>query len=610
MIVSAERGESVCIQGQEYPGISCSRNQSLVFSGGVAARLVYKVRSDAMTIRANQRVATNWLLKVLLVWVLAVCGPGARDCVAAEVVSADGEGAVLVILAPSGPVFLDLQIAVGAEPYRRWTGRYLARLLDTDRNGKLGRGELSLIPQRILILAQQDTVSDLLTTLAGHAESAEVSTDVFVQWVEGRIPRLVELIAQPKPADDAVRLAGLLDRNSDFAVSDQELQQAVVSLRFRDLDDDETFTISELVPYRDPRSRNAAITPDVASLPFFLMTDVSSTERVVDRILEQYGREGRVRREQLRVPGEGPDAAQLDRKALLDLLAQPTCHAELKFRLSDKANQSDVVPTVYSGAESVLQIASVVRGRVNLIVDGLKMSLVARGGGANNRMVTRGYLGQEFSVLDADRSQSLDEMEFEGLKLALQRAGAEVEFQQIDTDQDLQMTRQELFGYADREQAAVLSRLEMMVEQSGRTMFSLLDSNSDRRLTRREILQSGDRLKEYDLNADGAYSDAELGTEYVLTIGLGRSELGRTQGGAQMAGMEMLNAGDAILPGRGGLNGPAWFQLMDRNQDGDVSRREFPGTTEQFSQLDLDQDGLMSVEEAERLESAGDTPAK
>jgi len=247
---------------------------------------------------------------------------------------------------------------------------------------------------------------------------------------------------------------------------------------------------------------------------------------------------------------------------------------------------------------------------VNLIVDGLKMSLVARGGGANNRMVTRGYLGQEFSVLDADRSQSLDEMEFEGLKLALQRAGAEVEFQQIDTDQDLQMTRQELFGYADREQAAVLSRLEMMVEQSGRTMFSLLDSNSDRRLTRREILQSGDRLKEYDLNADGAYSDVELGTEYVLTIGLGRSELGRTQGGAQMAGMEMLNAGDAILPGRGGLAGPAWFQLMDRNQDGDVSRREFPGTTEQFSQLDLDQDGLMSVEEAERLESAGDTPAK
>lgn len=146
-------------------------------------------------------------------------------------------------------------------------------------------------------------MSDLLTTLAGNAESAEVSTDVFVQWVEGRIPRLVELIAQPKPADDAVRLAGLLDRNSDFAVSDQELQQAVVSLRFRDLDDDETFTISELVPYRDPRSRNAAITPDVASLPFFLMTDVSSTERVVDRILEQYGREGRVRREQLRVPG-------------------------------------------------------------------------------------------------------------------------------------------------------------------------------------------------------------------------------------------------------------------------------------------------------------------
>lgn len=70
-----------------------------------------------------------------------------------------------------------------------------------------------------------------------------------------------------------------------------------------------------------------------------------------------------------------------------------------------------------------------------------------------------------------------------------------------------------------------------------------------------------------------------------------------------MVGMEMLNAGDAILPGRDGLNGPEWFRLMDRNQDGDVSRREFPGTTEQFLQLDLDRDGLMSVEEAERVAS-------
>ena len=38
---------------------------------------------------------------------------------------------------------------------------------------------------------------------------------------------------------------------------------------------------------------------------------------------------------------------------------------------------------------------------------------------------------------------------------------------------------------------------------------------------------------------------------------------------------------------------------MDRNCDGDVSRKEFLGTDEQFREIDTDGDGLISVEEAE-----------
>jgi hypothetical protein len=37
---------------------------------------------------------------------------------------------------------------------------------------------------------------------------------------------------------------------------------------------------------------------------------------------------------------------------------------------------------------------------------------------------------------------------------------------------------------------------------------------------------------------------------------------------------------------------------MDRNGDGDVSTREFLGTAEEFKRLDLDGDGLISLEEA------------
>jgi hypothetical protein len=41
---------------------------------------------------------------------------------------------------------------------------------------------------------------------------------------------------------------------------------------------------------------------------------------------------------------------------------------------------------------------------------------------------------------------------------------------------------------------------------------------------------------------------------------------------------------------------------MDRNQDGDVSPREFIGSDEDFHKLDADGDGLISVTEALQFE--------
>ena len=45
--------------------------------------------------------------------------------------------------------------------------------------------------------------------------------------------------------------------------------------------------------------------------------------------------------------------------------------------------------------------------------------------------------------------------------------------------------------------------------------------------------------------------------------------------------------------------GPVWFRKMDRNRDGDVSRKEWLGTKEAFDEIDTDRDGLISAEEAE-----------
>ena len=49
--------------------------------------------------------------------------------------------------------------------------------------------------------------------------------------------------------------------------------------------------------------------------------------------------------------------------------------------------------------------------------------------------------------------------------------------------------------------------------------------------------------------------------------------------------------------------GPEWFRKMDRNNDGDISLKEWLGTEEEFRKIDADGDGLISVEEAERYEA-------
>ena len=46
--------------------------------------------------------------------------------------------------------------------------------------------------------------------------------------------------------------------------------------------------------------------------------------------------------------------------------------------------------------------------------------------------------------------------------------------------------------------------------------------------------------------------------------------------------------------------GPEWYQRMDRNGDGDVSRREFLSSRADFQRLDADADGLIDLSEAEK----------
>ncbi len=517
--------------------------------------------------------------------------------------------ATLVIMAPLGPVFADLRISVAKVPYRTWVGRYLATQMDGDKDDRLNENELALLTENIRRLAGISGPEEILKAMSPGQPTTDVTTSDFAKWLSDKLPKAFDLIAQPQSADDAVRLTSLIDADQNAMVSDEELKAATRTLRFRDLDNDETFSVSELVPYRDPRSQNAAVTPDVVSLPFFHVTDSDSQSLATDRILKRYGHDGMLDAAVLRQapqadPGSNASANRLDAAAVQGIIAVPDYHLTLDIRLSDNANTSDVNVTLAPSAIAFCEIKDDSFGQTAIAIDGLPLKIVARGGGKNNRTATRGFLGQTLVMLDGDRNQYLDETEFGGMVSALQQSGATGDFGTVDRNGDKMVTRDELFSFADRDQMASASRIEVTVMQDGKTLFGLLDTNQDRRLSAREVRSGGDVLKQFDMNKDGGFAETELGTEYVLTLGLGRSELRRSTGSMQMMNQMRMNSGDAVLPGTAALSGPEWFKRMDRNQDGDVSTREFPGSAEHFRQLDTDADQLITAAEAEALEKS------
>lgn len=128
----------------------------------------------------------------------------------------------------------------------------------------------------------------------------------------------------------------------------------------------------------------------------------------------------------------------------------------------------------------------------------------------------------------------------------------------------------------------------------GYPLLNAADPSADGRVTIRERRGLVDRLKAYDRDADGQLIPFETQATMRVCFGLGpivHREL------------DSLRGRSPAEPETTAQPGPEWFARMDRNRDQDLSRSEFPGTDDQFSSLDFDNDDLISSQEALRFEN-------
>ncbi len=115
-------------------------------------------------------------------------------------------------------------------------------------------------------------------------------------------------------------------------------------------------------------------------------------------------------------------------------------------------------------------------------------------------------------------------------------------------------------------------------------------------LSPRELATAIEQFSLWDTNGDGLLAKSEVPRQYRLTVGPASPDiplLNQLQAATSIYGPQAKSSGPKI--------GPRWFQKMDRNGDGDVSRREFLFDAALFAKLDTNEDKRIDAKEAADL---------
>ena len=508
----------------------------------------------------------------------------------------------VVFLAPKGPFFIGINMTVDGKDFREWLTGYLFDRMDSDRDKKLGKDELGLMPPQLLTRLGFADVETLATSVLNDQE--KVSRDDFIKFLKSRLSASFLISEQQQSAAQAINILPKFDADKDGHLSEQELQNALNHQAQQDIDDDEALSAAELLPFRDPAQRFAAVAPNTDDLPFVQLV-TGSEERLAKKLVKYYStnqKDSKLTAAGTRLEEENFKAFDADSSGHWDVaeatqfLKKPQHHVTLDMQFS-RRRKAKLKSEVLVKDDSVIVKSTGKSGRLELVLGKLPLAIKIDQSLNSNSLFTRRFVGQRFSVQDKDKNKYLDKEEFPEFVGQVGGSVGPLMFEALDVNDDEMVTREELYRHLDRDTLAAQSQLAATVQSDGRSMFQMLDTNKDRRLSLRELKNGFANIEKLDQDDDRRVSrmEASSPSQYTLEVGFGRPALFRDRLGMD----NMMMQTGAIVRSTDVLEGPLWFRKMDRNRDGDVSKREFLGSSAQFNSLDTDKDGLLDAKEAE-----------
>jgi Ca2+-binding EF-hand superfamily protein len=512
----------------------------------------------------------------------------------------------LVFFSDARPVFLRVRVLVDGKGFEtRWVDaiRRLHKTMDRDGDGRLSAKEReagawlkpqSARPMTGRIHRQPQAVPVPSDAKAGATDKVVTAEDLINYLRPNTGPIQLELSGSDSSPE---LLFAKLDTDGDKKLSRAELEAAETSLRKIDRDDDETIRLEEIQAYRNPyygqaMAQGAQANPEKA--PFALLGPTESRAKLVRRLIARYDRGAKddaLARAEIGLEPEafanadGDGDGRLDADELIDCLWRLSPDLELVVKLTRFGQAT--VEVVKSGPKQTglaAQTRKTRDGGLELVLNAVELELnsPSRAGLPDAKQF---YMFQ-FKQADADNNKYLDKQES-------QRNGVfdNETFNLMDRDRDGKLFEDEMNDYIAQEADVSESRTMLTATDFGRSLFDALDTDRNRRLSQREIHEVVPKIATWDRNGDGVVGADEVPHCYRLGFGRGQSTLLSRFGfqvfAADMAG-GMANVG----------NSPSWFSKMDRNHDGDLSRREFLGTLADFHRLDTDHDGLLDPAEA------------